>query len=124
MPCPCSTFAIASWEIRVHSLTHSTRTSPSLSRVNSKGGQASRVTFGGEKAEPPARRKGVVERIDPKIPNRKLHCRLPVGMWILSIRRFLMANGFFYFFIPRIVELFSVLNWGQIGDGDGERLKF
>lgn len=44
---------------------------------------------------PGAEKRGC-ERIDPKIPNRKLQCRLPVGMWILS-SRFLMENGFFIF---------------------------
>lgn len=106
MPCPCSTVAIASWEIRLRfalcppSLSCLRRIRVSLSssgdgtRVNSKGGQNSEGNFRRRRRGTPGEEKRGCERIDPKIPNRKLQCRLPVGMWILS-SRFLMANGFF-----------------------------
>lgn len=63
-------------------------------RVNlKKGDEQRRVTFGERQVE-----KRGCARIDPKIPNRKLQCRLRVGARIL-FDQFLMASGFFLYFI-------------------------
>lgn len=141
MPCPCSTVAIASWEIRLRfalcppSLSCLRRIRVSLSssgdgtRVNSKGGQNSEGDFRRrEGVEPPVRRKGVARGSIRKYQtgNCSADCLSACGYfradswWRMD---FLFLFYLFIFYLARAdCRVFSELNWEQIGDG--ERLKF